>query len=135
VHEGDILAVGRQLLQAWDGAFAIAGQVLKSERRVRTRSPCADTDVANVPMIASFEWAEWARFATRREYGVGLHWFLTSSPRSEATGELYDPARLVRSSALASASGRRSPPSTSKTSTDSSPASRALWASWWVISW
>ena len=77
-----------------------------SERRVGTRSPCADTDVANVPMVVSFEWAEWARLATRREYGVGLHWFLASSPRSEATGELYDPARLVRSSALASASGR-----------------------------
>jgi hypothetical protein len=105
-----------------------------SERRVGTRSPCADTDVANVPMVASFERAEWARFATRREYGVGLHWFLASSPRSEATGELYNPARLVRSSALTSASGRRSPPSTSKTSADSSPPSRALWASSWVIS-
>ena len=105
-----------------------------SERRVGTRSPCPDIDVANVPMIASFERAEWARFATRREYGVGLHWFLASSPRSEATGELYNPARLVRSSALTSASGRRSPPSTSKTSTDSSPPSRALWASSWVIS-
>jgi hypothetical protein len=77
-----------------------------SERRVGTTSPCAETEVANVPMVAPFEWAEWARFATRREYGVGLDWCLASSPRSEATGELYDPARLVRSSALASASGR-----------------------------
>jgi len=54
-----------------------------SERRVGTSDPRADTDVANVPMVAAFERAGWVRFAARREYGVGLDWFLTSFPRPE----------------------------------------------------
>jgi RimJ/RimL family protein N-acetyltransferase len=47
--------------------------LLEIRRRDGNKKPLrADTDVANAPMAAAFERAGWARFATRREYGIDL---------------------------------------------------------------
>ena len=56
----DLLAAGTATLLAARGKGG-------NEKPLRS-----DTDVANVPMAAAFERAGWARFAGRREYGIGL---------------------------------------------------------------